>query len=106
MTTGTTEVDYGNIDPDGGPGMDKWKLLETERGMGFRCRRHLGSLWAIFLALVSFLSPIVMVVLPHVGAFGLREVQMNCEVDCEGKIVTLSFKLCALIVGVYAVFYK
>lgn len=102
-----TEVDYGNIDPEGGPnGMEKWKVLDTERGMAFRCRRHLSSLLAAFLALVAFVSPVLMICLPHFGALGLRDHQMICEVECEGKVVTLAFKLLALILGVYAVFYR
>ena len=107
VTTATTEIDYGQIDAmDPNSSMDKWKLLQTDRGMSFRCKRHAGSLMTGLLAMLAFLSPILMVILPLIGVLGLRDKQLQCQVECEGMAVSLSFKLVVLVVGSWAVFFR
>ena len=85
--------------------MEKWRL-ETERGMGFRCRRHLGPLVACFLSMLALLSPILMAGLPKMGLFRLNPDQLHCGVECDGKLVALAFKLFFLLVGTWALFYR
>ena len=69
-----SDLDYNDgltqSQANGGPGleMEKWRL-ETERGMGFRCKRHLGPLIACFLAMLALLSPILMAGLPKMSLF-------------------------------------
>lgn len=85
--------------------LDKWRL-ETDRGMGFRCRRHLGPLVAGLLSMCALVSPILMAGLPKLGLFGLRNNQLQCGVECDGMLVSLSFKLFTLVIGTWAVFYR
>ena len=85
--------------------LEKWRL-ETERGMGFRCRRHMGPLLAGFLSMLALISPILMAGLPKVGLFDLRSNQLQCGVECDGMLVSLSFKLFTLAVGTWALFYR
>merc|ERR1719270_2591542 len=88
------------------PELEKWRL-ETERGMGFRCRRHMGPLLAGFLSMCALISPILMAGLPKLGLFGsLRNNQLQCGVECDGMLVSLSFKLFVLAIGTWAVFYR
>jgi len=91
---------------NGPPELEKWRL-ETERGMGFRCRRHMGPLLAGFLSMCALVSPILMAGLPKLGLFGsLRNNQLQCGVECDGMLVSLSFKLFVLAIGTWAVFYR
>ena len=85
--------------------LEKWRL-ETERGFGFRFRRHMGPLLAGFLSFLALLSPILMAALPKFGLFGLRKNQLLCGVECDGILVSLSFKLFVLLIGTWAVFYR
>ena len=87
------------------PEMDKWRL-ETERGMMFRLRRHIGPLTAGFLSMLALISPILMAGLPKLGVFGLRTSQLQCGVECDGMLVSLAFKLFILIVGTWGLFYR
>jgi hypothetical protein len=88
MTTAVTaasDLDYGGLGAASGFGnpmavngseLDKWKL-ETERGMGFRLRRHAGPFVAGLLSMLAFLSPILMAGLPKVGVLGLKSHQVR-----------------------------
>ena len=82
-------MDYGGIGPNAGfghstsgngPEMDKWRL-ETERGMGFRFRRHAGPFVAGLLSMLAFLSPILMAGLPKIGVLGLKTHQVNTQLQ-------------------------
>ncbi len=84
--TTNSDLDYGGFGGNGGFGgqslsntgqeMDKWRL-ETERGMGFRFRRHAGPFVAGILSMLAFLSPILMAGLPKVGVLGLKTHQVD-----------------------------
>ncbi len=83
--TANSDLDYGGLGGSGGFGpqasangqeMDKWRL-ETERGMGFRVRRHAGPFVAGILSMCAFLSPILMAGLPKVGVLGLKQHQVK-----------------------------
>lgn len=90
---------------NGPPELEKWRL-ETERGMNFRCKRHMGPLLAGFLSMCALISPILMAGLPKLGLFGSRKIQLQCGVECDGMLVALSFKLFVLAIGTWAVFYR
>ena len=91
--TTTSDLDYGaGYDPNGlntsvagGDGMDKWKV-NTERGMLFRFKRHAHNLFSALLALLVFVSPILMVALPSFDLIELREAQRQCVVECDGNV--------------------
>jgi hypothetical protein len=70
--------------------MDKWRL-ETERGMGFRFRRHAGPFMAGLLSMLAFLSPILMAGLPKIGVLGLKTHQVlpQCQIY-EVRLMSLS----------------
>ena len=85
--------------------MDKWHL-ETERGMGFRCRRHAGPLVAGLLSMLALFSPILMVALPKLQALRVAHLTLKCGIECDGMLVTLAFKLFTLAVGTWGVFYR
>ena len=76
-----SDMDYNDAGGQGGfiangtggngpPELEKWRL-ETERGMGFRCRRHMGPLLAGFLSMCALVSPILMAGLPKLGLLAL-----------------------------------
>ena len=86
-----------------------WQGLETERGMGFRCRRHAGPLAAGLLSMLALVSPILMVALPKLHVFSgsvHHGLSMKCGIECDGMLVTLAFKLFTLAVGTWGVFYR
>ena len=111
-----SDMDYNDAGGQGGfmpngtgsngpPELEKWRL-ETERGMGFRCRRHMGPLLAGFLSMCALVSPILMAGLPKLGLFDFQIKNLQCGVECDGMLVSLSFKLFTLAVGTWAVFYR
>ena len=111
-TGGVGGVRGGGGDPSNKEAMadssssDKWRLLETERGMGFRFRRHAGSMVAGMLSTMAFASPILMVALPSIGVLELRDGQLLCGVECDGLLVSLAFKLLVLVIGSWALFFR
>lgn len=124
VTAATSDIDYGGGTGDYGQGLvnggfpsqhnggsqnggdlEKWRL-DTERGMGFRCRRHAGPLVAGLLSMLAFISPILMAGLPKLGVLGVRQSQLQCGVECDGMLVSLAFKLFTLVVGTWAVFMR
>jgi hypothetical protein len=89
--TAASDVDYGGLGTSSGFGnpmtgtgngseLDKWRL-DTERGMGFRMRRHAGPFVAGMLSMLAFLSPILMAGLPKVGVLGLKPHQVTLNIS-------------------------
>ena len=52
--------------------------METERGLRFQCRRHVGPLVAGLLSIFAFVSPILMVGLPKMN-FGFVQLSEKKE---------------------------
>jgi hypothetical protein len=50
-------------------------------GWRFVCQRYIGCWTLAALSLISFVSPIIMVILPQLDALGLRDNQKKCEVS-------------------------
>merc|ERR1712038_1618371 len=77
-------------------------LNSGDQDFGWRssCQRYIGQF------LLAFLSPIVMVLLPRMPFLGLRTSQLKCEVECDGLLISFSFKLFILAIGTWAVFYR
>ena len=96
----TTSVDYGPIDP-----MSKY-LVSTERGMRFRLKRHFSTLVWGLISTLAIASPILMLALPTSGVLDLREHQLNCDVQCDGAIVAVAFKLVIVVIGAWAIFVR
>lgn len=79
---------------------------DLEHGWRFTCQRYAGQFITAFLSLLAFLSPILMLILPHADFMNMRYSQLKCEVDCDGLLISFSFKLLILAVGSWAVFYR
>lgn len=77
---------------------------ELERSIGFRCARYFGSVVSGALGIVAYISPIVMVVLPKIGA--LHWETEPCLPDCEGQLISFTFKLIILALGSWALFFR
>jgi len=80
--------------------------LRHDLGWRFTCQRYAGQFITAFLSLIAFLSPILMLILPHADFMNMRYSQLKCEVDCDGLLISFSFKLLILAVGTWAVFYR
>eukprot|EP00096_Caligus_rogercresseyi_P008972 TRINITY_DN2957_c0_g1_i1.p1 TRINITY_DN2957_c0_g1~~TRINITY_DN2957_c0_g1_i1.p1 ORF type:complete len:632 (+),score=167.30 TRINITY_DN2957_c0_g1_i1:297-2192(+) len=102
----TTAVTHpSEMDYPGEKELEKWQL-GNESSLSFRLRRQAGAIAALFLSSISILSPILMALLPKLGLFQLKEHQLLCHIECDGLLVAMSFKLLALILGTWGVFYR
>lgn len=77
---------------------------EFENGISFYCHMWIGSVVAALLSFCAFVSPIIMVVLPKIEALQW-EVQ-KCGPECDGLLISLSFKLLILLIGTWALFFR
>ena len=66
----------------------------------------MGSWMAGTLSIIAFLSPIIMVILPKMNVVGFKESQMICNVECDGLLISFSFKLFVLTLGTWALFFR
>ena len=96
LTGATSEFNYSLEDAD--------ESRNPENGIGFRCARYAGSVFAGMIGLVAFLSPIAMLVLPRVG-IGRWQLSI-CRPDCEGMLISVGFKLLILAAGAWALFIR
>merc|ERR1719245_1286614 len=87
--------------------MSKWQI-SNERTLMFRCNQYLGPVTSGILAVTAFLSPILMVALPHLGAFNsrARKINLKCDVTCDGMLISFAFKLLILLIGSWGVFFR
>jgi len=99
-----TTVLSGMSDPEHNPIPNR--NLEYQSSLGFQIQRFSGHYVTIFLSLVSFVSPIIMVILPHASIFSLRNSQLKCDVECDGYLISFTFKLLCLAIGSWAIFYR
>ncbi|KAB7507594.1 Vang-like protein 1 [Armadillidium nasatum] len=89
---------------------------EQEQGLTFTCQRYAGSVLCAFVALFAFLSactfdrklenPIAMVLVPHIGFIELTKEQLKCDSECDGLLISASFKLLILLLGSWALFFR
>lgn len=70
---------------------------------GFDCCRYLSTGIAALLSIMSFFSPIVMVVLPRLKIGGWET--SACSIECEGLLISMAFKLLILLIGTVALFF-
>jgi len=87
--------------------MSKWQI-SNERTFSFRCQQYIGPLTSGLLAITAFVSPILMVALPHVGVFDskTRKINLECDVTCDGMLISFAFKLLILLIGSWGVFFR
>ncbi|XP_013772851.1 vang-like protein 2 [Limulus polyphemus] len=77
---------------------------EFEEGVSFHCHRLIGTVIGAMLAFCAFLSPIVMVILPKIET--LKWKVQKCGPECDGLLISCSFKLLILLIGTWAVFFR
>ena len=97
--TNNSDIEYAMED------LAKWQIT-SERSLRSRCGQHLGPLTSGILAIAAFLSPILMVVLPQMGAFNSRRLDLKCDVTCDGMLISFAFKLLILLIGSWGVFFR
>eukprot|EP00095_Tigriopus_kingsejongensis_P001103 maker-scaffold497_size155254-snap-gene-0.11 protein:Tk01103 transcript:maker-scaffold497_size155254-snap-gene-0.11-mRNA-1 annotation:"vang-like protein 1" len=91
--------------------MGKWEddrneIASPEDDWKFQCQRYMGPWTAAIFSLIAFLSPILMVLIPQMHILPFRESQLRCNVECDGALISFSFKLVILFFGSWAVFYR
>jgi len=99
-TTGMTtasDLDYAMED------LSKWQI-KPKNNFSYKCAKHLGPLTSAVLATLAFVSPILMVLLPKLGVFNIRH--LECDVTCDGMLISFSFKLLILLLGTWGVFFR
>merc|ERR1719192_1502730 len=47
-----------------------------------------------------------MVVLPQMGVFDIQEDRLECDVTCDGMLISFAFKLLILLIGTWGVFLR
>lgn len=77
---------------------------DIDESISFQCHRLLGTTIGSILALCAFLSPIVMVVLPKIETLNWKV--QKCGPECDGLLISFSFKLLILVIGTWAVFFR
>ena len=100
--TNTSDIEYA-MEQD----LSKWQIA-NERPLSSRCHQYVGPLTSGVLAVAAFLSPILMVVLPQLGVFdsSSRRLNLECDVTCDGMLISFAFKLLILLIGTWAVFFR
>ena len=100
--TNTSDIEYAMEDD-----LSKWQIA-PRRSLDQRCQQYLGPLTSAGLAIAAFFSPILMVVLPQLGVFdsNSRRLNLDCDVTCDGMLISFAFKLLILLIGTWAVFFR
>lgn len=86
------------------------------QGVTYICRRHFATAITLFLCIIAFLSPIVMVILPKLGILGSSELSglgvqeraalAACGAECRGALAGLACRLAALGAGGWALLFR
>ncbi|XP_076051263.1 strabismus domain-containing protein Vang [Oratosquilla oratoria] len=79
---------------------------DQEAGVTFLCQRYAGSVLCALVALAAFLSPIAMVLIPRLNLIQLKSEQLRCDSECDGLLISFSFKLLILLLGSWALFFR
>ena len=100
--TNTSDIEY-TMEED----LSKWQI-QPRRSLDQRCQQYLGPLTSAILAIAAFFSPILMVVLPQLGVFdsNSRRLNLDCDVTCDGMLISFAFKLLILLIGTWAVIFR
>lgn len=68
------------------------------------CSKYAGCFFTSIVSLVSYLSPIVMIILPKIEFSGWKTEE--CYSGCEGLLIGFGFKLMILLIGSWALFWR
>ncbi|XP_065567765.1 vang-like protein 2 isoform X1 [Artemia franciscana] len=91
-----------NVDPYG----QMYLSQDLSSSCSFRLQKYLGTIIVVFMSLFAFFSPIVMILLPRFGVIRLRPDKAVCGAECDGLLISFSFKLFLLVVGTWAAFIR
>ncbi|GFS64194.1 vang-like protein 1 [Trichonephila inaurata madagascariensis] len=96
--TGNTSDHSGSLD-------DISKMNgDYETSLSFYCHMWVGTVFTTLLSFCAFASPIVMIILPKVEALDWKV--QKCGPECDGLLISLSFKLLILLFGSWALFFR
>ena len=76
----------------------------NERDVSFKCQMWTGTVVAGFLSVCAFLSPIIMIILPKIEALEWKVAE--CGPECDGLLISFTFKLLILLICTWAVFVR
>ncbi|XP_042893028.1 vang-like protein 2 [Penaeus japonicus] len=79
---------------------------DQETGVTFTCQRYIGSALCALVAFLAFLSPIAMVLIPRLNIIKLKNDPPLCDTECDGLLISFSFKLLILLLGSWALFFR
>ncbi|KAF2363125.1 Vang-like protein [Trinorchestia longiramus] len=79
---------------------------DSDNTATFVCQRYAGSAVCAFVALFAFISPILMVLVPRLPVLELKRDQLQCDAECDGLLISFSFKLLILLLASWAVFFR
>jgi len=100
--TNVSDLEFNGIEE----ALAKWQIHPQKQSLCQRMNNFFGSVVITLLSLTAFMSPILMVSLPQLGVFKLRDRQLECDVTCDGMLISFSFKLLFLLIGSWAVFFR
>ncbi len=72
------------------------------------CSRYFGFMFTITILLVTYLTPILFIILPRLNIQFLNsnwQIQ-ECGIECEGLLIGISFKLFLVLLGVWALYLR
>jgi hypothetical protein len=114
---GPADLDY--YGGGGGGGEDRWppNSVSTARRScwsGKLCtftRHYFGYILATALTMISLLTPVLFITLPKIVNLGstdgsLYSASSVCGIECEGLLVSISFKLLVLLIGAWVIFAR
>lgn len=108
--TGNTSEQSGSLED-----LALWPGGNQETGLLFLCHRYIGSVFTVILSVISFLSPLLMLALPKLGAFSSvtsnltpqqKATLLACGSECKGMLLSFIFKMILLAAGAWAVFLR
>ncbi|XP_054715238.1 vang-like protein 1 [Uloborus diversus] len=77
---------------------------DYETSLKFYCHMWVGTVFTTLLSFCAFASPILMVILPKIEALEWKV--QKCGPECDGLLISLSFKLLILLFGSWALFFR
>lgn len=61
---------------------------------------------SVFIVTFSPHSPIAMVLIPRFNVIQLKSEHLQCDSECDGLLISFSFKLLILLLGSWALFFR
>ncbi|KAI1303126.1 Vang-like protein 1 [Halotydeus destructor] len=100
--TGNTSDHSISIDEN----MDKLgkEVLWTDYGPNYKCHMWSGTILSLALCACALVSPIIMVIVPKIETLEWKVTE--CGPECDGLLISFSFKLVILLIGTWAVFVR